>query len=798
MKSSSNEIETIRGGINADLLFLWVGMLLSFGLWATGQWNLPGTGAFAQAAAVIFPLLLVVLIMGHRAESRRKVQRLQQLNDRILQKEVALRQQFERERKQLMLAVAHTQDLVAITTPQGVIQWVNPAFTQITGYTLLEATGKNLDALLGGTETDQETVQLISEKLRAHEPYSAEIAHRKKDGKMFWQSLRAQSVVDERGEIEQHIYVSRDLTERKQAEAEWQRYVGEVEENRYRVEVQAMEMSHQAEQLADLRAKAELASKMKSEFLANMSHEIRTPLNGIIGMTELALDTPLNPDQRDYLETVRSSAETLLGLINDILDFSKIEAGRLDLDPIEFKLRATMVEALRPLALKAHQKQVELACDVAPSVAEGIVGDPVRIRQILVNLVGNAIKFTAQGEVVVRVRHLTETPVWAKDKPVGEKDLWLHCSVRDSGIGIPADKVESIFEAFTQVDGSTTRKFGGTGLGLTICRRLTELMDGKIWAESEHGQGSTFHFVVRLQQSNEPQPDFSQAVLEPLKNLRVLVSEHNATNQRILEQLLVSWQMKPQFITSGDDLIPEIEKGRSAKEPFTVVLAEGTGEGFGSVYEIIEGNLAPVVVMMLSTADQISDTQRCRQMKLERYLPKPIHPTDLLEHILSGVAKIKPAISETPAAPSQTAAPTPTLPLEDEASKGLYVLLAEDNPVNQKLAVRLLEKHGHRSVIANNGKEAVDLWEKDSFDLILMDMQMPIMDGLEAVRIIRGLEQSTGKHMPIIALTANAMKGDEERCLEAGCDGYVSKPIQTKQLFYMIENVLRQSTVSRN
>jgi signal transduction histidine kinase/DNA-binding response OmpR family regulator len=545
---------------------------------------------------------------------------------------------------------------------------------------------------------------------------------------------------------------------------------------RRRVRQQTGTIRNQLEEAARLRqaaeearAAAETASQAKSEFLANMSHEVRTPMNGVIGMIDLLLDTDLNPEQLDYASLVKSSADSLLTVINDILDFSKIEAGKLELESIEFKLRDSMMPTIKTLALRAHQKGLELTCDIRPEVPQVVVADPSRLRQIIVNLIGNAIKFTQRGEVGLKVALDSRT----------QEQVRLHFVVQDTGIGIAPQKQKLIFEAFSQADGSTARKFEGTGLGLTISKRLVEMMGGRIWVESVEGKGSAFHFTASLGVGKVVEPPQAMAMVA-LAGLSVLVVDDNTTNRRILQEMLSNWGMRPTLAESGTTAL---ECVKQAEHPFALILTDfhmPDMDGFTLVEQLRQGPDPAVEakIIMLTSAGQRGDAARCRELGVAAFLSKPIGQAELFDCIVR-------VLGTSSSGAESTALLTPhTL---REGKRKLHVLLAEDNAVNQRLAMRLLEKHGHRVTLTTNGREALAALDQENFDVVLMDVQMPEMDGFEATAAIRVREQSSGRHLPILAMTAHAMRGDQERCLAAGMDGYISKPIRVQELIALLE-----------
>jgi two-component system, sensor histidine kinase and response regulator len=649
------------------------------------------------------------------------------------------------ERDLLRTLMNQLPDLIFVKDTSGRFVTANTALLQILGASCLdEIIGKtDFDFLEPGLAqqyaVDDQAVFRTGQSLIDREERSVD-----PQGNEVWLLTTKVPLRNGAGQVRGLVGIGRNITNRKHAEI----------------------------QLREAKETADQANRAKSDFLANMSHEIRTPMNAILGMTELLLDTVLTSTQREYIRMVHESGEALLTLINDILDFSKIEAGKLELEIAPFELRESLGDTMKSLALRAHSKGLELAFRIAADVPEWLLGDVNRLRQIIINLVGNAIKFTSEGEVVLDVERQAGT----------DETVTLQLAVSDTGIGIPAEKRELIFREFEQADASTTRRYGGTGLGLAISSRLVNLMGGNIAVDSEIGRGSKFHFTARFQRCDErPAPVEQRAVI--VGGTRVLVVDDHATNLRIFREMLTAWGMVPVTADCAAEALRLLRQGQAAGRPFRVLLSDVNMpdmDGFQLAEAVRQDDaIADIVIMMLTSSGRPGDNARRANLKVAAHLMKPVKQSELFDALVTalGVSAV-----EDDAELSLPEHISPVGPLR--------ILLAEDNVVNQKLALGILQREGHEVVVARTGREAVDAVEQQAFDLVLMDVQMPEMDGLEATQCIRAAEQSQGGHVPIIAMTAHAMSGDRERCLQAGMDEYISKPIRLGQLAEKLAMVL--------
>ncbi|MEE8564520.1 MAG: response regulator [Atribacterota bacterium] len=665
-----------------------------------------------------------------------------------LEKEIIERKQIEetlnKSQQELTSVFKNSPEALIYHDEQGTILKINPRFTEVFGYTLNELKGRNInEGMIFPRDETKEESKKITQTVLEKGSVRIEAMRKKKDGTLFPVIISASPIIV-KGKSKGIIAIYSDITKEKLAEKE----------------------------IIKAKKEAELANQAKSAFLASMSHEIRTPINAIIGMGELMKNTILNDEQKEYLDMLKISADNLLNVINDVLDISKIESGHIEIEKIEFDLWKLIESIGITLGVKASQKKLELLCYTNPDIPQYIMGDPTRLRQILVNLAGNSLKFTEKGEIAINV----ETLKREDDK------ILLHFTVKDTGIGIPKEKQAKIFESFSQVDSSTTRKYGGTGLGLSICKQLVELMGGKIWVESEANKGSTFHLTLPSVVVKKPEGREEEIVPLEIKNLRVLIVDDNYTNRMILREIVSLWGALPKEVEDGFSVLRELKSACKRSKPYQLILLDKNMpemDGFElikKIREILEYKKTPIV--MLSSDRGAADLKKIEELSISDFILKPIRRSRLYNAIVKAIVKetSKDVVKKYDIGSA----------IKDRFFK---VLLAEDNLINQKLTVRLLEKQGWQISVATNGSEVLNLLDKNRFDFILMDVQMPEMDGIEATKEIRKREKETGTHIPIIALTANAFEEDKKKCLEAGMDEYATKPVKVNEIFSIIEKI---------
>lgn len=699
------------------------------------QWSLKGIATDEYIAARKSSLPMIVLILGLvlsailAGYAKTLLGRKQQVERLIIQRTAELEEandKFAVEHFLMSTLLDHSPDLIYFKDSDSRFVRISDTLARHLG---VESTEELIHKSDSDVFTGEQSGEYLADEQRIMASGKPLIGKEERqlsaDGRVVWLSTTKAPLRTGDGEIVGIFGISRDITDAKKA-----------------------------------KEAAEAANEAKSDFLANMSHEIRTPMNAIIGMTELALETNDQVTAKEYLRVVRESAEALLSIINQMLDFSKIEAGKLELESLNFDLREEIGSTMQSLGVRAHEKDLELTWHVTPNVPDWVRTDSVRLRQMLINLVGNAIKFTDKGEVGLDVR------IESQD----ESSMILHFAVSDSGIGIPPDKHDQIFSAFEQGDMSTTRQYGGTGLGLAITSRIVDAMGGRVWLESEVGTGSTFHFAIPVEYGRDQSRTLEQ--LPDLSNMPVLLVDDNATNLHILQETLASWGMDVHVADRAEIAIGKLKDFVALKKSLPLVISDVNMpkmDGFDLLRALrADPSLENVAVILLTSGDRHGDVARSRELGVRSYLIKPAKQSELLKAILT-IDDQSPADSDSSQAAAMSLSP-------------MKILLAEDGVTNQKVALGVLSTWNHEVTIANDGEEAVRLWQQGDYDVILMDIQMPVMNGLDATRRIRELETGSEHHTPIVAMTAHAMKGDRATCLAAGMDDYLSKPVRRPEL----------------
>jgi PAS domain S-box-containing protein len=682
---------------------------------------------------------------------------------RRLQNQLSAKALLVAEMLKLSRAVEQSPVTIVITDIKGTIEYVNPHFTKLTGYTAEEAIGQNPRVLNSG-QNPPELFEKLWSTIIAGKTWEGEIHNKSKDDTLFWERAVISAIRDDHGVITHFLAVKEDITEKKKI----------------------------MEQLVIAKEKADAATQAKSSFLATMSHEIRTPMNGIIGMTSLLLDTELTEEQREFAEIVSKSGENLLVLVNDILDFSKIEAGKMDIEILDFDLRVTLEDTAELLSLRTAGKGLELICRIEPAVPSYLKGDPGRLRQTITNLVGNAIKFTHQGEIIIRASLRSDLDGFVS----------VLFEVHDTGIGIPLDRLEAVFDPFTQVDGTTTRKYGGTGLGLAICKQLVALMGGEIGVTSEVGKGSTFWFTAKFEKQTSEVSKTSEVLkLADITGTRILVVDDNATNRKLMTMLLDNWGCRHEVAVDGEDGLALLYEAARKGDPFQLCILDQEMPNMDGLelgrHIKEEPLLTDTLLVMVTSLGRRGDATVLEKIGFAGYLAKPVRQSQLHDCIALVLGRYnqasevlcRPAVGVKTSEVSHSPKGIVTRhTVAEYTDRGIRILLAEDNIINQKVAQNILNKLGYKADAVANGLEALKALEQINYDIVLMDCLMPEMDGYEATAVIRDPGSKVLNHkVPIIAITANAMHGDRENCIEAGMDDYLSKPLKKEELALVIE-----------